>query len=71
MKFASVELLISKSYNSGETIDNLIILFINILFIIYDIRLENIRDKIINKSYKYIDLLLIDSSLIYFFFLKL
>ena len=46
-------------------------LFIDMLFIVYDIRLEDIRDKVINKSYKYIDLLLIDSFLVYFFSLKL
>ena len=70
LQVASVGLLVTKSHDSGEIAGNLMmlfadILFTDILFIVYDIRLRNTGDKIINKSYKYINLLLVDSSLNY------
>ena len=46
-------------------------LFADILFVGYDIRPGDAGDEAISESYKYIDLLSADSSLIYFFFLKL
>ena len=46
-------------------------LFTDILFAAYDVRPGDAGDEAINESHKYINLLLVDNSLVYFFFLKL
>ena len=68
---ALVGLRVSGSYDPGEIACNLMMLFAVIPIISYDICLRDTGDEAISENYKYINLLSVNSSLVYFFSLKL